>query len=256
MLFTIVVVLIVFLVIAVVVFNGMQQHKEKLEAEKRAKLAKQKAIIDESEELLMAVSILPPSININKILQKRSLIAVKNMVEIAPESRDYKKRMTEFETRFNATNEQAQSPVADDTFILPDNDQQLVQILQCIKKLRIVLKSEQAKGQLNSNEFMQEDIRLEGYQLKINVESLIKRGNAAQSKDMVGSARQYFEKALKVVSDHPRRSDYLIQKKAELESILEEITNALKSSNAEDRAKKEKDEQDDLDVLFQPKKKW
>lgn len=254
--FTIVVVLIVFLVIAVVVFNGIQQHKEKLEAEKRAKLAKQKAIIDESEELLMAISILPPSINVNKILQKRSLNAVKNMVDIAPESREYKKRATEFETRLNATNEQAQSPLADDTFILPDNDQQLVQILQCIKKLRIVLKSEQAKGQLSSNEFMQEDVRLESYQLKINVESLIKRGNAAQSKDMVGSARQYYEKALKVVSDHPRRSDYLMQKKAELEGILEEITNALKSSNAEDRAKKEKDEQDDLDVLFQPKKKW
>ena len=37
---------------------------------------------------------------------------------------------------------------------------------------------------------------------------------------------------------------------------LEEITDALKSTNAKDAAKKAKDQEDDLDMLFAPKKKW
>ena len=48
--------LIVALIIIVVVVSAIQQHKEKMEAEKRAQVAKQKAIIDETEELVMAMA--------------------------------------------------------------------------------------------------------------------------------------------------------------------------------------------------------
>lgn len=250
------VILIVALILFVVVFNGIQQHKEKQEAEKRAKLTKQKAILDESEELLMSLTMLPANIGLSKVLQRRSLNAVKAMVEISGGAKDIKKRHDELEARLNVTNNQTTLPGADETFMVPDNDQQLLALLQCIKKLRVVLKSEQTKSHLEPSEFIQEDGRLEVFQLRINVESLIKRGQTAQEKEMIGSARQYYEKALKIVSEYPKRSDYVSQKKAELEATLDEISNALKSTNAEDRAKEAKDEQDDLDVLFQPKKKW
>ena len=42
--------LIISLIVIVVVVTSIQQHKEKLEAERRVKVAKQKAIIDESED--------------------------------------------------------------------------------------------------------------------------------------------------------------------------------------------------------------
>ena len=45
---SIIVGLVVALIIFVVVISAIQQHKEKQEAEKRVKVAKQKAIIDES----------------------------------------------------------------------------------------------------------------------------------------------------------------------------------------------------------------
>jgi hypothetical protein len=253
---TIVVVLIAALVLFVVVFNGIQQRREKIEAEKRAKMAKQKAILDETEELLMAMTVIPPSLPLTKVLHKRSWNAASSMLEIYPNSNDIKKRATELESRYNVTSQQVEQPSFDEGFILPDNDQQLLAILQCIKKLRAVLRSEQSKGSLDPQEFMREDLRLETYQLRINVESLLKRGQAAQAKEMIGSARQYYEKALKIVTDHPRRNEYTVQKKEEIENILYEITSALKNSNAEDRAKRAKNEQDDLDVLFQPKKKW
>jgi len=48
----------------------------------------------------------------------------------------------------------------------------------------------------------------------------------------------------------------VITKQEEIADQLEEITSALKSTNAKDAAKKAKNEEDELDMLFQPKKKW
>lgn len=250
--------LIVVLIIIVVVVNAIQQHKEKQEQEKRAKVAKQKAIIDETEELILNLAHLPPNPHIVTILNRRSLNAAQAMMKLMPESGNIKNRINELESRLEASEDLATSSKTkpDEAFVLPDNEQQLVGILQCIKKLRATLKSEQSKGSLDAQLFMQEDVKLDAMQLKIGVESLVKRGNAAYGKEMLGSARQYFEKALQTISEHPSQSEYTMKRKGEIAAQLEEITNALKSSNAADREKKAKDEEDDLDMLFQPKKKW
>lgn len=249
--------LIVVLIIIVVVVNAIQQHKEKLEQEKRAKVAKQKAIIDESEELILKLAHLPPNPNIVAILNARSLFAAKKMFELMPESNGIKNRISELESRLAASKDLASNqPRTDDAFILPDNEQQLVGMLQCIKKIRAMLKLEQTKGSLDAQAYMQEDAKFEGMQLKIGVESLVKRGTQAYSKEMLGSARQYFEKALQTLNDHPTPNEYTQKRKVEVEEQLLEITTALKSTNAADRAKKAKDDEDELDMLFQPKKKW
>jgi len=249
--------LIIALIIIVVIVNAIQQHKEKLEQEKRAKVAKQKAVIDETEDLILNLTHLPHNPGIIEVLNLRSLNAVKAMQQLMPESKGINSRVREMEARLNASKELAENQTpSDEPFILPDNEQQLVAILQCIKKLRAVLKSEQTKGALDAQTFMREDTRLDGMQLKINIESLMKRGSQAYNKEMIGSARQYFEKALQTLKDHPLQSEYKATKIAELEEKLEEITSSLKNANAQDAAKKAKAEEDDLDMLFQPKKKW
>lgn len=248
--------LLIALIIFVVVVNGIQQHKEKLEAEKRVKVAKQKAIIDESEELILNLGNLPSSPILVKILNKRSLNAAKAMQELMPNVKGIKNRVNELTTRLEAAEDLAASQNSDDSFMLPDNEQQILAILQCIKKLRAILKSEQTKGILDAQTFTQEDQRLDSMQLKINIESLLKRGGQAQSKEMLGSARQYFEKALQTLANHPMKTEYTTAKHAEISTQLVEITEALKITNASDAAKKAENEQDELDVLFQPKKKW
>lgn len=248
--------LVIALIVIVVIVNAMQQHKEKLEQEKRAKAAKQKAIIDETEELIMNLVHLPVNPAIVTILNRRSLNSAKTMSQIMPENKQLKSRVQEFESRLSASEDLSTQSASEENFVLPDNEQQLVVILQTIKKLRATLKSEQSKGALDAQAFMKEDQKLDGMQLKINVESLLKRGNQAYQKEMLGSARQYFEKVIQTLSDHPIKSDYVSQKKAEVENLLSEITAALKNTNAADAAKKAKDEEDDLDMLFQPKKKW
>jgi hypothetical protein len=249
--------LIVTLIIVVVVVNAIQQHKEKVEQEKRARVAKQKAIIDETEELLMSLALLPENPAVISILNARSLNAAKQMKQVMPELKSISGRVQELESRYKASKDILQNyQPREEAFVLPDNEQQLVQILQCIKKLRLILKSEQSKGALDSQIFIKEDARLDAMQLKINIESLLKRGNAAYSKEMLGSARQYFEKALQTIQAHSSSSEYTNTKKTEIEDKLEQITSELKTTNAKDREKKAKSEEDDLDMLFQPKKKW
>jgi len=253
----IIIALIIALVIIVVAVSAVQQHKEKQDKEKRLKAAKQKAIIDESEELILNLANLPSNPNITNILNRRSLNAAKAMKVILPESKPIRTKVDELQARLNASEDLAGAQSAkEEPFILPDNEQQLVSILQCIKRLRTTLKSEQTKGALDAQTFTTEDKKLDAMQLQIGVESLLKRGNMAYQKEMLGSARQYFEKAMQTLSAHPLQTDYITNKKAEVEIQLEEITNALKSTNAKDAAKKAKDQEDDLDMLFQPKKKW
>jgi hypothetical protein len=248
--------LIIALIIVVITVNAIQQHKEKQLADKRKQMAKYKAIIDETEELLLNLGNLPHNPKLVEILNRRSLNAGKAMMQILPDNK-IKQKINELDSRLKAAEElSASGQTNDDTFMLPDNEQHLVAILQTIKKLRAALKSEQSKGTLDAQTFLGEDLRLESMQLKISIESLIKRGTQAFNKEMIGSARQYFEKALQSLNNHPHKTEYVQTKQNEISDKLEEITNMLKSTNAQDRAKKAKNEEDDLDLLFQPKKKW
>ncbi|WP_114326365.1 hypothetical protein [Candidatus Colwellia aromaticivorans] len=248
--------LIVALIIFVVVISAIQQHKEKQVAEKRTKVAKQKAIIDESEELIVNLSNLPSSPILVKILNRRSLNAAKVMQALMPEIKGIKSRIQELNARIGAAKDLAANKSSEEAFMVPDNDQQILTILQCIKKIRATLKSEQSKGNIDAQTFTQEDHRLDAMQLKINIESLVKRGSQAQSKEMLGSARQYFEKALQTLATHPIKTEYIATQQSEITNQLENITDSLKSTNAQDAAIKAKNEEDELDVLFQPKKKW
>ncbi len=253
----IIVSLIIALIVAVVIVNAIQQHKAKQEQEKRAKAAKQKAIIDETEELLASLVHLPANANLAIILNRRSFNAAKKMAEIIPESAPLKAKVNEIQARLQAAKDlAAPTETSEDKFVLPDNDQQLLVILQTIKKLRSILKSEQMKGVLDPQAFAHEDKKLSGIQLKINVESIYKRGLQAFNNEMLGSARQYFEKALKTLSESLHQSDYVTKRRTEINAQLEDITSSLKNINAKDAEKKAKAQEDDLDLLFQPKKKW
>ncbi len=248
--------LIIALILFVVIVSGIQQHKEKQEADKKVKIAKQKAIIDESEALLVSVGNLPSSPNLIKILNKRSLNAAIAMQSLASDTKGIQDRIKELTARLDAAEDLAANQNSDEIFMMPDDDQQILTILQCIKKIRATLKSEQGKGVIDAQTFTKEDQRLDAMQLKINIESLIKRGNQAASKEMLGSARQYFEKALQTLASHPIKTEYISTKQAEINSKLANISDSLKNSNAQDAAKKAKSEENELDVLFQPKKKW
>ena len=252
MIVSIIIMLIVALIVIALWVSAVQQHKEKQETERRKDLTKQKKIIEESEDVLLNSANIPMSENILRILQRRIHDALVTMVQLSPNSKELKNRLKEAKERLgnplDATNSE--------NLVLPDNDKQLISLIQGIKKLRAVLRSEHGKGKVDSQIFVAEDKRLEKLQLRINIESQIKRGISARSANMVGSARQYFEKAYATVSAVAYSDDYITGKRQELEGYLDAISTELKASNATALKKKAEQEQDDLDVLFAPKKKW
>ncbi len=249
--------IIVVLIIFVVVVTAIQQHKEKLEAEKRINVARQKAIIDEDEELILSLTNLPPNPGINKILNLRSLNAVKAIKALTPEKKSLNSLIKDLTSRIQlAQDTMDKTTSTENKFTLPDNEKQTIVILQCVKKLRVVLKSERNKGVISPELFKKEDQYLEIIQLKINVESLMNRGMQAKNKQMIGSARQYYEKALLTLSKSPSTNEYITKKKAEIGTLLTSLAKSLKSVNAQDAATKAKSEENELDIIFQPKQKW
>ncbi|MCG9759950.1 MULTISPECIES: hypothetical protein [Pseudoalteromonas] len=250
---SIIIMLIVALIVIAVWVSAIQQHKEKQEAERRKELAKQKRVIEEAEDVIMNGSNIPMSEVMIRIIQRRVHDALAAMVELSPTSRELKSRLNESQERLNTPPEKSNDS---DSIALPDNDKQIIALVQGIKKLRQLLRSEHSKGKVDTQLFVGEDRRLERFQLKINVESQIKRGLSARTANMVGSARQYFEKAYATICAVSYNDDYVKEKKAQLESYLEEISSELRASNASAVKKKAEQEQDDLDVLFAPKKKW
>ncbi|MBB1334224.1 hypothetical protein H5154_12120 [Pseudoalteromonas sp. SR44-5] len=252
MIVSIIIMLIVALIVIALWVSAVQQHKEKQETERRKDLTKQKKIIEESEDVLVNSANIPMSEHILRILQRRIHDALAAMVQLSPNSKELKNRLKEANERLGNSIDTANS----ENLVLPDNDKQLIALIQGIKKVRAVLRSEHGKGKVDSQIFIAEDKRLEKLQLRINIESQIKRGISARSANMVGSARQYFEKAYATVSAVAYSDDYITTKRQELEGYLEAISTDLKASNATALKKKAEQEQDDLDVLFAPKKKW
>lgn len=249
----IIITLIVALIVIGVWVNAVQQHKEKQNAERRQELTKQKKIIEETEEVLMNSANIPMSKALFSVLYRRIYTALAVMAELSPNSKEIRNRLTEAKERIENSSSQDSSA---ERVALPDNEKQVIALLQGVKKLRSIVRSEHSKGKIDTQVFLNEDKRLEKMQLQVNIDSQLKRGKAARSANMLGSARQYFEKALAVINSLNFTDEYVASRKQEIEDMLEEIMTELKATNASDAKKKLDNEKDDLDELFAPKKKW
>ena len=254
MVLTIIIVLVIALVVFAVITNAMQQHKERLATLKRAEFSKLRSMLEDTEEILLNAANVPLTPGISLMLLKRIAYTLKAMVELEPGSRDLKSRLSDTEKRLS---EMGTNPgPSSENISLPDNDKQIIGMIQGIKKLRTILRAEHARGNIDTQLVVQEDRRLENLQLRINVESQIKRGNQARSSQMLGSARQCYEKALITLSNASHADEYVVSKRTEMNAILAEIAEELKEGNLRDRQKKAEAENNDLDVLFAPKRKW
>ena len=255
MIFPIIIILIVSLVLVAIVVNALQQHREKQDAEKRTEIAKQKSIIDETENVLTAVDSIPVSQTLMLVLNKRVLNAVMIIFELNPTIPDAIQRIKDIEDRIKLIDIN-QPPPSYDQFALPESDKLIIQYIQVIKKFRVLLRSEHNKGKVDKQLFAAEDRLLGSLQIRVNVETLAKRGNTALQSNMLGSARQYYEKAIAALDTQNQPDEYNLLRREELSEQLKTIQNNLRNVNALDRAKKQEEERDELDELFAPKKKW
>lgn len=255
MMFTIIIVLIVALVLIGISVNAIQQHKNKIEAERRADLSKQKSIIDNTESALLAAEQLPISQRLVFIMQRRILMAMKSAQQLGDTVSSSNDSIKALEDLLK-TIDISKPPPPDDSFKLPQSDKQVIQFIRGIKTLRALLRAEFKKGRVESRVFLIEDKLLERLQLRANVDTLIRRGDVAIKNNQLGSARQCLEKAIGALAAQPNPDEYILAKKTQLEEQLTNLEKNLKTANSRDVAKKEESERDELDELFAEKKKW
>lgn len=255
MIFTIIIVLIVTLVLIGIIVNAIQQHKNKIESERRAELSKQKNIVENTETALLAAEQLPISQRLIFIMQRRTLLALKLAQQLGDGIAGSKEKVSSLEAILKSIDVN-KPPPAEDSFKLPPNDKQIIQFIRGIKTLRALLRAEFKKGRIESRVFLNEDKLLERLQLRANVETLIRRADVAVKNNQLGSARQCLEKAIGALASQPNPDEFIVAKKAALEDQLTNIESNLKNANSRDVAKKEASERNELDELFAEKKKW
>lgn len=255
MAFTIIIVLIVTLVLVFIILNAFQQHKMKIENDRKAELSKQKAIFDNTEAALLSAEQIPISKRLIFIMQRRILAAMKVAEQMGSDKAGLSVRIKSTEDILKTIDINQPTP-SEDSFELPQGDRQVIQFIRGIKTLRSLLRSEFKKNRIESRVFLAEDKLLERMQLRANVETLMRRGDIAIKNNQLGSARQCLEKAIGALSSQPNPDEFITQKKAHLEDQLINLQSNLKNVNSRDVAIKEKSERNDIDDLFSDKKKW
>ena len=253
--FTVIIVLIVSLVLIGVIVNAVQQHRNRLENERRTEISKQKSIIEGTDAALMAAEGIPVSQRLIFIMKRRILTATKIIQSMSDGTTNHTEHIKNLENSLKTIDISAPPP-SDDGFQLPQADKQVIQFIRGIKTLRTLLRAEFKKGKIESRVFLTEDKLLERLQLRANVDTLMRRGDFAIKNNQLGSARQCLEKAIGALSAQPNQDEYIVAKKNQLAEQLKNIEKKLKSANSKDVAEKQALERNDLDELFSEKKKW
>ncbi len=254
MLYQIIILLIAILIIAGISASAVQQHKERKESQKREVLNRQRAIIEETENALAAASQMPVSQQLISIIQRRIHNSLQRSLQQSP-NQDLQQKLKDTTAIIKSIDMTKPAP-DHNSFKLPANDKVIIKYIQAVKKLRVILRSEQGKGNITAKVFSNEDKSLERLQLRVNIETLNKRANEAMNGKQQGSARQYMEKAVNALKLHKPQDEYTSSRIAEFTKSLSGLENDMKESNLAQIAAEKENESDGIDQLFGPKKKW
>jgi len=255
MVVTLILIAIGVLLFLIISYNIVQQYKQKQEAASKMTIAKQKAIIDETEEIMLNASRVPFSKALLTLLYKRMITALQAIKSVDNNYSGLNQRLRNVTAQMEQvdSNYQAMTQVA---FRSPDSDKEAIQILKVLKKIRAVVRSEHSKGKIATNIYVNEDRVLELMQLKVNVENALKRAKEAFAHRQYGTARQILNKGITAISSVTDKDETLILKLEEMKQMNIQMAEEIKSAGDTQTQKQAEDEIDELDVLFAPKKKW
>jgi hypothetical protein len=252
--YSIIIILIAALIVAGIAASAVQQHNERKAAKKREEINKHRTILDETEMAVSAAQHMPVSKLLIAILRKRSLSALMLIYEQNP-STDLKGKVTELQKVIRDIDITVPPP-DQSAFKLPKSDKVIIKYIRAIKNLRMILRSELKKESITKDIFLREDKALECLQLRVNVDTLLKRANDAVAANMQGSARQYLEKALGALAKQTPQDEFTTRRSAELTEMLNGLESTLKDKNVQNILAAKAKDKEDIDDLFAPKKKW
>lgn len=236
-----------------IAYNIFQQHKQQQEIDRRAVVARQKMIIEEVEDILLNVNRLSYSKTLVMLLQNRLLDALRILQQTTPNVQAIDQRIEDVRNQIKYVNEHYKGD--DSQFRAADSDRQAIQMLQTTKKLRVIVRLEHHKGKIDPQSFAIEDRRLELMLLKINIANLLQKAMEARFQRQMGTAKQLLAKGINALGIIHDKDAYLIASEEEMKATLRDINEQQEKESRKEREEIQ-EKQDDLDVLFQPKKKW
>lgn len=235
-----------------IAYNIFQQYKQKQEIDRRGVIARQKVIIEETEDILLNVNRLPLNKIVILLLQNRILDAMRILLPYTPNAQLLQQRIDDVQNQIKYVNENYKD---EGVFRAPDSDRQAIQMLQTIKKLRLILRMEHNKSKIDPQSFSVEDRKLELMLLKVNIANLLQKAMEARVQRQMGTAKQLLAKGINVLGGIGDKDNFLLSREEEMRKTLKEMNEQLEQESKKEREEL-KEKQDDLDVLFQPKRKW
>lgn len=240
------------LLIVVISFTTYSQNRQRKELLKKHEIVKLTSVIRSTEELISNLEFLPLSKDLLITLHKRNINALKELGQLDHSKKNFTAN------RIENINQQLQTIEKDfvnsdiSAFKIPQNDQEAVRVLKILRRVKTILKSEHAKGTIRPQSFVNEIKRIEYIKIRINLENVLKRSADSLLHHQPGTAIQLLQRGLVLIKD---KNDPLCNKYREkINTSLQQIKyTATKEKNA---AVEELNKKDELDELFQPKKKW
>lgn len=216
------IVLIIFAVMSLVmlfIFIRIQHQKHQA-ALKREEVKYQFQIINSTQEIMASADVIPFSIDLQLCLLNRIYNAYQIICALDTSDNrssvkaEYLKRQIEVVSQKEDDEERME-------YIVPDEDQQAINALKFVKRLKGIVQSEHNKGCFGSEELMREKTRLDSLQVKINVENLVKRADQQTLMGKTGSAKQLLKKGIDVLQT--KSDDYSLQRCVDLKNMLHEL---------------------------------
>ncbi|MCL1077556.1 hypothetical protein D5R81_06110 [Parashewanella spongiae] len=259
MIFTVVLVVISALLLLIIGINIFQQHKQRIDSERRVQHQRQRAIIDETEAVLDNIALFPCSDDVMIVLYRRLAEAVEIASNVAqqPKQQEYQRRLIDLQNQIQQLLSSNTKAPSIDSIQIPDNDKQLITLVKMLKKLKAILRVEHSKGKVEPSIFTVEENRINNMQLRINVDAMLDRAKVAKNMKQYGSAKQLVHKALSTLNaiklKHPE-DPFITLKHKEAKELVNELDGSQVKNTPAPSVKLNGDT--DIDALFQPKKKW
>ncbi len=234
-------------------YNILLQHKEKEISARKHEIAKQRAVIATTEEVIDFSRVIPFNQKLFLCMHIRILDAVKNILIVDSNNKEFKDQHI---GRSNIINELKQQSTMKDScvFRAPRNDKQAIAMLKIIKRIKDIIRTEHNKGRFPTQDYASEMERLDFLQMRVNVENAMQRSKEAIALGQYGTALQLLRKSIQ--SLQTRNDDYSINAKEKMEAFVDKLeAKQHKKNEVERQAHKEK-ERDEMDEIFGEKKKW
>ena len=252
---TLVISLLFSLIGLLLVISALEHYRQKLAYQRHQLMLKLSSIVMEDEQLLANEYQLPISRTVNLLLLERSLKALNQLKEMLPQSARVLNRLEQIEHQLEQVRQSSTPP---GELQIPSTDLQSAAMIKTVKKLRQVLQEGKTSGAVPYKQYLSEDGNLNLYILKLFVEYKVKQAIAAESEGQIGTARQFYEKAMKNLNDPAANQEYAQARLAEIQARLKSLSERLKERNDETTLDEEQwQEKEELDWVFdETKKKW